>query len=70
MNKEQFTRTWPEIRRRIKAHWSRLTDRELDQVLGNSEVLVGMIQEKYEEPRNVIEMQLEHFVEEAHRAQQ
>ncbi len=67
MDKEQFARHWDAIRGPVKARWSRLTDRELDDVQGNAEVLIGMIQEKYEEPRKAIEMQLGRFVEEAQR---
>ncbi len=64
MNKDQFTARWPEIRSRIRTVWNRLTDRELDQVQGSAEILVGIIQEKYEEPRKVIEMRLAHLIEE------
>ncbi len=63
MDKEQFTRNWREIRRRLRTRWNRLTDRELDQGQGNAEILIGMIQEKYDEPRKAIEMQLGRFVE-------
>ncbi len=64
MNKDQFGKKWYEIRGRIKAHWSRLTDNELEQVKGSSEILIGMIREKYDEPRKAIEFQLDHFLEE------
>jgi uncharacterized protein YjbJ (UPF0337 family) len=64
MNKDQFGRKWHEIRGRVKAHWSRLTDNELEQVKGSSEILIGMIQEKYDEPRKAIEFQLDRFLEE------
>lgn len=64
MNKDQFTARWPEIRSRVRTVWNRLTDRELDQVQGSAEILVGIIQEKYEEPRKVIEMRLAHLIEE------
>lgn len=64
MDREQFARAWGVIRARVKGRWNRLTDRELDQVQGNAEVLIGMIQEKYEEPRKAIEMQIARFLEE------
>jgi uncharacterized protein YjbJ (UPF0337 family) len=39
-----------------------LTDEELDQVNGDADTLISMIQEKYEEPRTSIEMQLERLL--------
>jgi uncharacterized protein YjbJ (UPF0337 family) len=68
MDKDQFARAWGEIRARVKGRWNRLTDRDLDQVGGNAEMLIGMIQEKYDEPRKAIEMQLARLVEETQEA--
>jgi uncharacterized protein YjbJ (UPF0337 family) len=31
----------------VKAQWGKLTDDELDQVDGNAEKLVGLVQERY-----------------------
>jgi len=45
-----------------KSNWSRLTDEELDQVNGDADTLISMIQEKYQEPRTSIEMQLEQLL--------
>ena len=67
MNKDQFTTNWRVIRGRVTTRWNRLTDRDLDQVQGNAEILIGMIQEKYNEPRKAIEMQLGRLVEEPRR---
>jgi uncharacterized protein YjbJ (UPF0337 family) len=66
MDKGEFTRAWPEIRDQVRARWSKLTPQDLDTVKGNPELLVGMIQEKYEESRQAIEIQLKSLVE--HRA--
>jgi len=63
MDKDQFSKRWIEIRGRVKDNWGRLTDRELDQVRGNAKLLIGMIQEKYDEPRKVVEIQLSRFVD-------
>jgi uncharacterized protein YjbJ (UPF0337 family) len=68
MDKEQFARAWGAIRARVKGRWNRLTDRDLDQVRGNAELLIGMIQEKYDEPRTAIEMQIARFLEETREA--
>jgi uncharacterized protein YjbJ (UPF0337 family) len=58
MDKSRFGSRWPEVRRNVKSNWSRLTDEELDQVKGDADTLISMIQEKYQEPRTSIEMQL------------
>jgi uncharacterized protein YjbJ (UPF0337 family) len=50
------------VRRRGKSNWNRLTDEELDQVNGDADTLISMIQEKYQEPRTSIEMQLEQLL--------
>jgi uncharacterized protein YjbJ (UPF0337 family) len=68
MDKERSAHHWGEGRGHVKARWTRLTDRELDEVRGNAEVLIGRIQEKYEEPRKAIEMRLTRLLEEAQRA--
>ncbi len=62
MKKEQFSRQWPEIRRRVEAHWNRLTKADLDQVQGSADLLIGIIEEKYGETRQAIEVQLDHFI--------
>ncbi|HEV2440872.1 MAG TPA: CsbD family protein [bacterium] len=46
----------------MKSNWNRLTDNELDQVNGDADTLISMIQEKYQEPRASIEMQIEHML--------
>ena len=62
MEKAGFGSRWPDVRYRVKSNWSRLTDEELDQVKGDADTLISMIQEKYEEPRTSIEMQLERLL--------
>ncbi len=62
MRKDQFARQWPEIRMRVQAHWSRLTKEDLDQVEGSADILIGTIEEKYGEPRQAIEVQLDRFL--------
>ena len=66
MDKGEFARVWPEIRGQVRARWSKLTDQDLQSVQGNPELLIGMIQEKYDESRQAIEIQLKSLIE--HRA--
>ncbi len=63
MDKGAFASAWPSIRDRVKTRWSKLTSQELDSVQGNPELLIGMIQEKYDESRQAIDLQLKSLVE-------
>jgi hypothetical protein len=66
VDKGEFVRAWPTIRTQIKSRWSKLTDQDLDGVQSNPDLLIDMIQEKYEESRQAIELQLKSLV--VHRA--
>jgi hypothetical protein len=66
VDKSEFARAWPTIRAQVKARWNKLTDQDLDGVQSNPELLIEMIQEKYEESRQAVELQLKSLVE--HRA--
>jgi len=47
MNKGIFEGKWKEMRGQIKEWWGKLTDDDLDQVGGNAEQIVGLLQQKY-----------------------
>lgn len=63
MEKSEFASAWPLIRDQVKARWSKLTNQDLDGVQGNPELLIGVIQEKYDESRQAIDLQLKSLVE-------
>ena len=58
MDKSEFAQRWPLIREQVKARWSKLTDQDLNSAGGNVELLIEMIQEKYGESRQAIDLQL------------
>ncbi|HKV43691.1 MAG TPA: hypothetical protein VJT32_03285 [bacterium] len=62
MDKDEFARVWPLIRPQVKSRWNKLTDKDLENVQ-NPELLIGIIQEKYEESRQAIELQIKSLVE-------
>jgi len=62
MEKDKLVSQWPDLRRRVRSHWSRLTDEELNQAGGDIDTLISMIEEKYQEPRASIKMQLERLL--------
>ncbi len=47
MNKDVFEGKWKEMRGQIKEWWGKLTDDDLEQVGGNAEQIVGLLQQKY-----------------------
>ena len=63
MDKGEFARTWPQVRPLVKARWSTLTDSDLNGVQGNPDLLIEMIQEKYDESRQAVELQLKSLIE-------
>jgi uncharacterized protein YjbJ (UPF0337 family) len=47
MNKDIFEGKWKEMRGQIKEWWGKLTGDHLDQAAGNTEQIVGLLQQKY-----------------------
>jgi uncharacterized protein YjbJ (UPF0337 family) len=47
MNTDQLKGKWHQLKGEAKVQWSKLTDDELDRVEGETEKLVGLIQERY-----------------------
>lgn len=48
MTHGQFEEKWNEIRSQARTWWSKLSDDELDQVAGNFEQFLGLLQAKYD----------------------
>ena len=46
----------------VKAQWGKLTDDELDQVDGNAEKLVGLVQERYGYAKQRAEQEVDSFL--------
>jgi uncharacterized protein YjbJ (UPF0337 family) len=47
MNSDQFQGKWKQMKGSVKERWGKLTDDDVDVINGQSEQLVGKIQEKY-----------------------
>jgi uncharacterized protein YjbJ (UPF0337 family) len=47
MNRDVFAGWWKQARGQAKAWWGQLTDDELDQIEGESEKLLGVLQTRY-----------------------
>ena len=47
MNADSFKGQWHQLKGEVKTQWGKLTDSDLDQIEGQSEKLIGKIQERY-----------------------
>ncbi|MDD5460235.1 MAG: CsbD family protein [Methylococcales bacterium] len=59
MNWDQVAGNWKQFTGNVKAQWGDLTDDEVDQIMGNRDILVGKIQERYGIRKEVAEQQVE-----------
>jgi len=59
INQEAIEGNWNEIKGRLRERWGEFSDRELEQVRGNMDQLVGLIQQKTGEARAAVESYLE-----------
>ena len=65
MNRDVLAGKWKQLKGEVRNRWGRLTDDELDQVGGNAEKLVGLIQERYGVAREEAERELDRIVGES-----
>jgi len=63
MNKEILKGKWNQIKGEVKVQWGKLTDDEVDQIDGDYDKMVGMLQEKYGYEREQAEKEAERFFE-------
>jgi uncharacterized protein YjbJ (UPF0337 family) len=47
MNEDTTNDSWKQLAGRIKAKWGRLTDDEIQEAQGNTDYLIGKLQERY-----------------------
>ena len=47
MNNDILEGKWKQLKGSVQAKWGEITDDEFDQVKGNRERLIGLVQEKY-----------------------
>jgi uncharacterized protein YjbJ (UPF0337 family) len=58
MNKDIFEGKWKQVKGDVQKKWGRLTNDALDEINGDSEKLLGKIQESYGVARDEAEKQL------------
>ena len=64
MNWSQLEGNWKQFKGEIRARWGRLTDDDMDVILGNREKLLGRLQERYGIAREEAEAEVDEFMRE------
>jgi uncharacterized protein YjbJ (UPF0337 family) len=68
MNKDTLKGQWLQFKGKAREQWGKLTDDELDQIQGNTEMLIGKIQERYGRSREQAEQEVDRWMEQQGRA--
>src|SRR5437870_1001764 len=67
MDSHQLEGRWNEIKGELKSWWGKLTDDDIEQVAGNRDKLIGVVQQKYgylyDEAQREIDRRLKEFDE-------
>jgi uncharacterized protein YjbJ (UPF0337 family) len=61
MNWNEISGQWTHLRGKLKEHWGKLTDDELETIAGNREKFIGKLQEKHGLSKDEAERQLEEW---------
>lgn len=61
MNEDRIQGQWKQLSGKIKNQWGKLTDDDLQAAEGDSEYLVGKVQERYGIARDEAKRQVEEF---------
>ena len=52
MNTDVLRGKWNQLKGNVRKQWGKLTDDDVDQIQGDSEILMGRIQERYGRTRD------------------
>ena len=67
MNADTLKGQWHQVKGEIKTQWGKLTDNDLDQIAGQSEKLIGKLQERYGYAKDQAEKEFRDFEYDADR---
>jgi uncharacterized protein YjbJ (UPF0337 family) len=66
MNTDVLAGKWKQMKGELKRQWGKLTDDELDQIEGNKDKLVGLVQERYGYARDQASREVDEFLNRHH----
>ena len=64
MNEDTLKGQWKQLHGKLKAHWGKLTEDDLNVADGNTEYLAGKLQERYGMARDEARKQIKAFADE------
>ena len=67
MNGDTLKGQWHQLKGEVQTQWGKLTDSDMDQIAGQSEKLIGKLQEKYGYAKDRAEEEFQNFQAEANR---
>ena len=62
MNTDVLKGKWLQLKGEARRQWGKLTDDDLDQIEGNSEKMVGKLQERYGYARDEAQREVDKFL--------
>jgi uncharacterized protein YjbJ (UPF0337 family) len=62
MNSDTFKGKWLQLKGQVRKQWGRLTDDDLDQIQGDTEILAGKLQERYGRSKEAIDQEVDQFL--------
>jgi uncharacterized protein YjbJ (UPF0337 family) len=63
MNADVFKGKWKQLKGEVKSQWGKLTDDDLDRVEGDTEQLIGRVQERYGYAREEAQKEVDAFID-------
>jgi uncharacterized protein YjbJ (UPF0337 family) len=67
MNADVLKGKWLQLKGKVRSQWGKLTDDELEQINGDGEQLVGLLQERYGYAKDRAQREVDTFIDrEAH----
>ena len=67
MTQDILEAKWEKLQGKVKQHWGRLTDNDLQRIAGRRDVLSGELQERYAYTRRQAEQEIDAFVSDMER---
>ena len=61
MNTDIAEGKWKQLKGSVQAKWGKITDDEFDQIKGNRERMVGILQEKYGQHKDKVRKEVDDY---------
>jgi uncharacterized protein YjbJ (UPF0337 family) len=63
MNTDVLKGKWTQLKGNVRKQWGKLTDDDVDQIQGDSEILMGRIQERYGRTRDEAQREVDRWLQ-------